>query len=161
METIYKIDVQGDTYIGKTCDLLKRQTQHRSNCFNENNSSYLKQLYVKIRELGLTKKDIVCEELETVSRNDGPAREDYFIRLHDAVENGLNNQYGKAEPIICIHNLQRFFCVPCGGSQVCEHSLQKWWCKTCSPVVCWGCDKTYSKAYMKTHFKRCIKSNKA
>ena len=160
METIYKIDVQGDTYIGKTCDLLKRQREHRSNCFNENNPSYLKQLYVKIRELGLTKKDIVCEELETVSRNDGPAREDHYIKLLDTVVNGLNNNYGTLEQY-CIHGLQKSFCVPCGGSQVCQHSLQKHWCKTCSPVLCWGCDKTYSKAYMKVHFKRCIKNNKA
>jgi len=32
---------------------------------------------------------------------------------------------------MCIHNLQKYFCKECGGSQICIHNLQRCFCKEC------------------------------
>jgi len=32
---------------------------------------------------------------------------------------------------MCIHNLQKYFCMECGGSQICKHNLQRCFCKDC------------------------------
>jgi len=36
---------------------------------------------------------------------------------------------------ICEHNLHKFRCIDCGGSQICKHKLQRQWCKTCTDPI--------------------------
>jgi len=36
---------------------------------------------------------------------------------------------------ICIHNIQRCFCKVCGGSEICIHDVQRHYCKTCSDPI--------------------------
>jgi len=36
---------------------------------------------------------------------------------------------------MCTHNLHKFRCIDCGGSQICIHNKQRQWCKNCSGSV--------------------------
>jgi len=36
---------------------------------------------------------------------------------------------------MCIHNLQKYFCKECDGTQICKHKLQRCYCKTCSDPI--------------------------
>jgi len=36
---------------------------------------------------------------------------------------------------ICEHNIQKSRCVECNGSQICKHKLQIQWCKTCTDPI--------------------------
>jgi len=36
---------------------------------------------------------------------------------------------------ICEHNIHKFRCVECNGSQICKHKLQRQRCKTCSGPI--------------------------
>jgi len=36
---------------------------------------------------------------------------------------------------MCVHNLQKYFCKDCGGSQICIHNNHKSYCKTCTDPI--------------------------
>jgi len=36
---------------------------------------------------------------------------------------------------MCIHNVRKYFCKECNGSQICKHKLQRHCCKTCSDPI--------------------------
>ena len=66
--TFYKIEFKDSRYIGKTTNLKQRQREHRSDCFNPKSKSYGYKLYEKLRELGSTKDEIICQKL-TITEN--------------------------------------------------------------------------------------------
>lgn len=49
---IYTIKTDNGIYVGSTCDFVKRKTNHKSSCFNENSEVYNIKLYQNIRENG-------------------------------------------------------------------------------------------------------------
>ena len=61
--TFYKIEFAGSRYIGKTTNLKTRQRLHRSACFNPKSNNYGYKLYKKLRQLGVTKDEIICQKL--------------------------------------------------------------------------------------------------
>ena len=49
---IYTIKTDNGIYVGSTCDFVRRKTNHKSSCFNENSEQYNIKLYQNIRENG-------------------------------------------------------------------------------------------------------------
>ena len=78
-------------YIGSTHDIKQRTQQHKKNCWNKNSKAYNYFVYQHIR-----KKNIDIElEILGVYKRECVYRikllvEQYYINLHDSVNNGLN-----------------------------------------------------------------------
>jgi hypothetical protein len=64
--TVYCISFGDWRYVGSTFNLKNRQNDHRSKCFKQSSDKYNYFVYRKLRELGITKEQIVCETLTTV-----------------------------------------------------------------------------------------------
>jgi len=87
---IYKM--KGINYVGSTIDIKQRCWKHNDKCWNENSNAYNSLLYRYIRE-----KNIKIElEILGVYKRECNNRirllvEQYYINLHDSVNNGFNN----------------------------------------------------------------------
>ena len=65
--TIYSIFFKNSRYIGKTVNLARRQKIHRSDCFKINNPNYNLKVFRGLRELGITKNEIICKPIITIN----------------------------------------------------------------------------------------------
>lgn len=92
MQGIYKITnlINGHSYIGKSVDIIKRWTTHKTNAFNINSKEYDKVLYVAIRKYSLDNFKFEVLE-ETI---DFEEREKYWIAYYDTFNHGYNETIG-------------------------------------------------------------------
>tara|TARA_R110000787_G_scaffold13121_7_gene41573 strand:+ start:1145 stop:1687 length:543 start_codon:yes stop_codon:yes gene_type:complete len=82
MGIIYKIQVHDEFYIGSTCDLIKRQTNHRKDCKNINSPLYNCRVYQKCRENDINIVLIPLEEIAGLKGEDLKMLEqEYMDRL--------------------------------------------------------------------------------
>ena len=88
---------------------------------------------------------IILERLQDVLKEDLRAREDYYIKLFNTVNNGLNSKY--EDYGVCQHNKNRAYCKECKGSAICPHNKQKAFCKDCNGSAL--CTHNIQKAYCK------------
>jgi len=55
--------------------------------------------------------------------------EDDFLkegrRLKSCIDCRKHNKIYRLKHQMCIHNLYKYFCKECGGSQICEHNIKK------------------------------------
>ncbi len=65
--TIYSIFFKNSRYIGKTVNLARRQKIHRSDCFKINNPNYNLKVFRGLRELGITKNELICMPIITIN----------------------------------------------------------------------------------------------
>ena len=149
---VYKIinSVDDLIYVGATGDTLSRRMSGHKTKEKRGSSS---PIYTHMRLLGVDKFSIILiEQLIDCNKEQLKAREDYFIKELDTVNNGLNGRYEDLG--ICSHNKDRRTCVPCKGSQVCIHSKIKQRCKECNgnKYKCVPCGKVYCcKFNLKEH----------
>ena len=77
---IYKIccDDTADFYIGSTTDFTSRKSQHKTNCNNENRTSYNLKIYKTIREYGGWQnwRMVVIEKFPCENRREAEKREE-------------------------------------------------------------------------------------
>ena len=96
---IYKICCKdttiNDIYIGHTINFIKRRTQHKLNCYNENNKAYNRKNYQFIRNNGGWDNwsMIQIEEYNCNNKREAEMRERYWIETLNATLN-CNNPYG-------------------------------------------------------------------
>ena len=88
MGFIYKIEVEGELYIGSTKQkLYDRQTRHNQSLNNPNDKGYNLLLYKFCREKKV--KKIICELLETVEDSELILLEQEYIKM---LEPNLNTR---------------------------------------------------------------------
>ena len=126
---VYKISnsVDDKLYIGSTSDTLsRRMCGHRMYC----NNGCTSPVYNHMRTVGIANFNIVLlERMLDVTKEELRAKEDYYIKLLNTVNAGLNGKYEDGG--ICSHNKPRPFCKECGGSAICAHNKQRAFCKDC------------------------------
>ena len=83
----------GLNYVGKCKNLSKRNSEHKSNCYNQRRRHYNYNLYKHIREC-CDFNDITMEVLETVETCNSKYLENYYINFYNSIENGLNSLRG-------------------------------------------------------------------
>jgi len=62
-------------------------------------------------------------------------KDDYFKngrRLKSCINCRNNTKNYRLKHQMCVHNLQKYFCKNCSGSQICIHNIQRCFCKNCS-----------------------------
>jgi len=61
--------------------------------------------------------------------------EEDFLKNHRLLKTCINCRNNakkyRLKHQMCIHNIQKYFCKVCGGSQICKHNLQRCFCKDC------------------------------
>jgi len=75
-------------------------------------------------------KDVKCPRCKCYRTED-----DYFKngrRLKSCINCRNHEKNYRLKHQMCIHNLYKYFCKECGGSQICEHNRQKYQCIDCS-----------------------------
>lgn len=126
---VYKIvnSVDELKYIGSTgATLSRRMVGHRCNAKKGKTFT----IYTHMREIGIDKFSIILiEQLNNVTKEQLRAREDYWIKELDTVNNGLNGRYEMSP--ICPHNKQHAQCKECGGCNICIHNKYWFQCKEC------------------------------
>ena len=143
---VYKITNSIDdlVYIGATGDTLsRRMTGHRVDCKRGKTTA----LHSHMRLIGVDKFSIILiEQLINCTKEQLRAKEDYFIKEFNSVNVGLNGKYEDFG--ICLHNIDRRYCILCKGSQTCSHNREKRKCKICNAdkCKCDVCSKSYCSA---------------
>jgi len=61
--------------------------------------------------------------------------EEDFLKNHRLLKTCINCRNNvkkyRLKHQMCIHDIQKYFCKDCGGSQICKHNLQRCFCKDC------------------------------
>jgi len=98
MATIYKIYCKNseikDLYVGSTNDFNKRFNDHKSNCNNENSTSYNLKVYKFIRENGGFDNFIIEKIIECDLENQYDKEVEYYLLLNST----LNTIYPRRSP---------------------------------------------------------------
>jgi hypothetical protein len=126
---VYKIvnDIDDLVYIGSTKQILcRRMTEHRKLAL----TGCARKLYIHMREIGAEHFKILgVREYKDISKERLKYKEDKYIKRFDTVKKGLNTYYAFGEK--CEHNVRRYCCVECKGTQICEHQRRKTQCRDC------------------------------
>ena len=117
---IYKLcckDVDiNDEYVGSTVDFIQRRYRHKSNCTNENSSSFNLYVYQKIREYGGWNNwnMIEVERYPTTDRRALETRERYWIKklqssLNKSIPTRTKKEYNKDNQKIIAEKQQEYY----------------------------------------------------
>ncbi len=134
MGFIYKIEVEGELYIGSTKEkyLSKRQYCHNCNLNNPKNIGYNSYLYRFCREKKVEK--IICELIEEVDDTELKILEQGFINLLEPTLNTIRAYRTEEERL--------------------EYKLLDRKKQNNKKSKCPICDKEMYKRYIKTHIRR-------
>ncbi len=110
MGFIYKIEVEGELYIGSTKQkLCKRQSKHNQGLNNPNFKDYNRPLYRFCRTHNVSK--IICELIETVDNENIRIKEQEYIKMlepslntykaYQTIEDRLEQNNKKSNCPIC------------------------------------------------------------
>ena len=118
MGFIYKIEVEGELYIGSTkLKLCQRQYQHNHEFNNSNRKDYNNHLYKFCREKKV--KKIICELLETVEDSELRILEQEYINM---LEPTLNTRRAyQTEEELLEYNKKKSNCPICGKLMLKRH----------------------------------------
>ena len=118
MGFIYKIEVEGELYIGSTKKkLYDRQSNHNHDLNNPNSKNYNTYLYRFCREKKVEK--IICELIETVDDNELVLLEQEYINM---LEPTLNTRRAyQTEEELLEYNKKKSNCPICGKLMLKRH----------------------------------------
>jgi len=78
-------------------------------------------------------RDIRCPKCKCFRFEEDFLKEGRRLKTCINCRNHAKNYRLKHE--MCVHNLYKYFCKECDGTQICKHKLQRHCCKTCSDPV--------------------------
>ena len=84
--------IKGTNYIGSTKDLVKRQQQHQTNCFNPNYRCYTYPVYKYIRKTSIEKIELNILEFANCLKHNALLMENKWMTFNDSITNGQNSQ---------------------------------------------------------------------
>jgi hypothetical protein len=124
---IYEVvnTITGDKYVGSTCNVGRRWTEHKYTAFKPNDRAYHRPLYEDMRRYGADVFDKRVLEILTCSNEERLKREQYYI---DTMFPTYNQ---KSSYVHCPHGRQHQYCRDCGGSSICEHNRRRSACRDC------------------------------
>ena len=113
-------------YVGSTLRRLsRRQTEHRSECFNKHRKSFHTSAYKHFRECGMTKKDIKCIKIADSNPDTMKLEEAKFIKYIGNLNSNLSvldeEKKLQREECIRVEGQKTKYCQTCGGRWTYSH----------------------------------------